>query len=464
MNNSSQITVRNLSIDYKRTFSSEGIITAVYKDSIDVAFSSAYPYMVTNNKMMFTGEKFVTKDNAGQPRKEFYPFWHMLEFDAAKREPMPGLEFLPVQNIVVKELKPGVVRFFYPRLTGTVGNTMMFNAENRENSAFTISDSKDINLKGVTIYHAGGMGVIGQRSNNILLDSVKVIAAPGRMGSVCADATHFVNCGGQITMQNCVFESMMDDATNIHGIYVKIVKIISPTEVLVKLIHYMQYGFDFLEPKSKIEIVEAQSLNTYMECTVKKSERLNKEFTQITLSEPLSDKVKVGDVIASTQQYPDVLIRNCTMQKNRGRALLLGSRGKIVLENNYFHTHCASVVFEGDGRFWFEQAGVRDVTIRNNMFENCNYSFMFGLGVIRVGSGIEEDRKEDSRYNRNILIENNTFRVFNPCVLSMYSVDNLTYRNNKIEKTTDYPLLEWFQKMDLKEVMITNSSNINIQK
>jgi len=107
---------------------------------------------------------------------------------------------------------------------------------------------------------------------------------------------------------------------------------------------------------------------------------------------------------------------------------------------------------------------VRDVTIRNNMFENCNYSFMFGLGVIRVGSGIEEDRKEDSRYNRNILIENNTFRVFNPCVLSMYSVDNLTYRNNKIEKTTDYPLLEWFQKMDLKEVMITNSSNINIQK
>lgn len=468
MNKSTGITVKNLSIDYKRTFHSEGLIVASYQDSIDVSFSAAYPYFVENNKLMFTGEKFVTKDNAGRPKKEYYPFWHLLEFDAAKREPMPGLEYLPVQNMVVKELKPGLVRLFYPRLTGTVGNTMVFNAENREVSAFTISDSENTELHNVTIYHAGGMGIIGQRSTNILLDSVRVIAAPGRMGSVIADATHYVNCGGKLTMQHCVFESMMDDATNIHGIYVKITKIISPTEVLVKLIHYMQFGFDFLKPKTSIELVEAQSLNTYMDCFVKKSERINKEYTKITLSKPLTDKVKVGDVIASTQQYPEVLISDCKMQKNRGRSFLLGSRGKTVIENNYFHSHCAAITFEGDGRFWFEQAGVRDVTIRNNMFDNCNYSFMFGVGVIMTGSGIEENKKAESRYNRNILIENNTFRMFAPCVLNMYSVDNLVYRNNKIEQSSDYKISEglntWFKSINLGRFKISDSSNVKIEE
>ena len=465
LKDSKKIAVKNLSVDFKRTFHSEGKIVGAYKDSLDIAFSSAYPYNVQNNKLMFTGDQIIGKDNGGEPKRVTYPFWHLLEFDAVKREPVQtAFDYLNVQNMVVKELKPGVVRIFFPRLKGTVGNTLIFNATDRLVPAFTVSDSEDVKFLNLTIFHAGGVGIIGQRTNNIFLDSVKVISAPGRMVSTAADATHFVNCGGKITLQNSIFESMMDDATNIHGIYVKIIKIISPKEVVVKLIHYQQFGFDFLAPNTKIEITEAESLTAYGENIVSKSERLNKEYTKITLNNPLSEKVKVGDVIASSDKYPDVLMKNCTVQKNRARGILLGSRGKIVIENNYFHTHCAAINLEGDGRFWFEQSGVRDLTIRGNTFDNCNYGFMLGLGVIMVSSGIEESKKAESRYNRNIMIENNTFKIFNPCILSMYSVDNLTFRNNKIEKTTDYEFLEWFRNMNLQNFMITNSSNINIEK
>jgi hypothetical protein len=432
---------------------------------LDIAFSAEYPYTVNNNKLMFVGDQVIGKDNGGEPKRITYPFWHLLEFDATRHEPaQTGRDYLNVQNMMVKELKAGVVRIFFPKLNGTVGNTMVFNATDRLVPAFTISDSKDVDFSGLTIFHAGGVGIIAQRSNNIMVDKVKVVAPAGRMVSTVADATHFVNCGGKITLQNSVFESMMDDATNIHGIYVKIIKIISPKEVLVKLIHYQQFGFDFLSPKTKIEVAEAESLNTYGEFRVVNSERLNKEYTKVTLDRPLSAAVKVGDVIASAQQYPEVLMKNCTVQKNRARGVLLGSRGKTVIEDNYFHTHCAAIVLEGDGRFWFEQSGVRDLTIRNNKFDNCNYSFMLGLGVIMVGSGIEESKKPVSRYNKNILIESNTFRIFNPCILQMYSVDNLTVRNNKIENNKDYQLLEWFQKMALKNFMVTHSSNVKIDQ
>ena len=465
LEDSKKIAIKNFSVDFKRTFHSEGIIVGAYKDSLDIAFSAAYPYSVNNNKLMFTGDQVIGKDNGGEPKKVTFPFWHLLEFDAVKREPVQtAFDYLNVQNMVVKGLKPGVVRIFFPRLKGTVGNTLIFNATDRLVPAFTISDTENVNFSNVTIFHAGGVGIIAQRSTNLFLDSIKVISAPGRMVSTAADATHFVNCAGKITLQNSTFESMMDDATNIHGIYVKIIKIISPKEVVVKLIHYQQFGFDFLAPNTKIEITEAESLIAYGENTVLKSERLNKEFTKITLSTQLSEKVKVGDVIAASGKYPEVLMKNCTVQKNRARGILLGSRGKIVIENNYFHTQCAAINLEGDGRFWFEQSGVRNLTINNNTFDNCNYGFMLGLGVIMVSSGIEENKKEDSRYNRNIMIENNTFKIFNPCILKMYSVDNLTFRNNKIVKTTDYEFLEWFRNMNLQNFMITNSSNVNIPK
>jgi len=463
LESSKQITVRNLTIDYKRPFHSEGIIVAAYKDSVDLSISAAYAYTVNNNKLMFVGDQIIGKDNAGEPKRVLYPFWHILEFDAVKREPeQEAFDYLNVQNMVVKELKPGLIRIYFPRMKGKVGNTMVFNPTERMIPCFTVSNSQDFKLKNVTMHHAGAMGVIAQRTRNITLDSVRVVPSQGRMISLAADATHFVNCSGKISMTNCLFEGQKDDATNIHGIYVKIIKLISPNQALVKLIHYQQFGFDFLTKGTKVELVEAESLNTKQENEVLVAERLNKEFTKVTFKNPISDKIKLGDVIAASGEYPDVEIKNCTIQRNRARGFLLGSRGNILIENNYFHTHCSAINLEGDGRFWFEQSGVRNLTIRNNVFDNCNYSLMLGMGVIMTFSGIEENKRAESRYNRNILIENNTFKLATPCILNFYSVDNVTYRNNKVESSDKYKMTDWVKSLQLKPFMITNSSNINI--
>jgi hypothetical protein len=465
LSNTANINVRNIVIDYKRSFHSEGIIVASYKDSLDLSIPAAYPYDVQNNKLMFYGDKIISKDNAGDPKRVQYPFWHLLEFDAVKREPeQEAFDYLNVQNMVVKELKPGLIRIFFPRMKGKVGNTMVFNPTERLIPCFSISSSQDIKLTNVTMHHAGAMGVIAQRSKNITLDSVKVIPSQGRMISLAADATHFVNCSGKITMTNCLFEGQKDDATNIHGIYVKITSMPSPREAIVKLIHYQQFGFDFLTKGAKVEMVEATSLNTMQENEVISAERINKEYTKIRFKNPISSKIKIGDVIAALGSYPDVEIRNCTFHRNRARGLLLGSRGKILIENNYFHTHCAAINLEGDGRFWYEQSGVRDLTIRNNMFDNCNYSLMLGLGVIMTLSGIENDKRAESRYNRNILIENNTFKLATPNILNLYSVDNVTYRNNKVENSDMYKMTEWVKSQNFKRFIIKDSSNINIQE
>lgn len=260
------------------------------------------------------------------------------------------------------------------------------------------------------------------------------------MISITADATHFVNCAGYIRMIGCTFCNQKDDATNIHGLYMAVDELTAPDKAVLKWRNSGQYGVDFIKPGMRVEIVDNNTVGTFCHATVKDVERLNKLTTVVTFEEPLPEGVRKDMVVAADEEYPDVLIKDCHMASNRARGLLLGSRGRIVIEDNYFHIAGAAILFEGDGNYWFEQSGVRDVVIRNNVFENGNYGCPgWGAACIAVGTRIP-DLDGPECYHRNILVENNTFRVFDPRILNLYSVDSLTFRNNRIEMTDDYEL------------------------
>jgi hypothetical protein len=454
LDKSKNIKISNLSINYQRTFHSEGTIVGAYKDSLDISFSDAFPFKVRNFRLMFYDENSTS-----------YPFHHLLEFDSAKKEiAYMALDYIDgVENMIAKEIRPGVVRIYLKYLNGTEGNTLIFNAKDRLVPAFTISKSQNIEIRNVTIFHSGGMGVVAQCSRDILLDGLKVIAAPGRMVSLTADATHFVNCRGKITIQNCTLENQMDDAGNIHGIYLKIEKVLSSSQLILRLVHFQQSGLEILSPDTRVEFVTPKDLATYALNSVKTVTRINREYLKVTFKEPVPEKMKVGDIIGSMDDAPDVLIKNCIIQKNRARGFLLGSRGKIVVENNYFHTWWGAIDLYANGVDWFEQGGVRDLTIRNNTFDNCNFGLNVGLGVIVVLANIEENPSNKTYYDRNILIENNTFRIYNPVILSMHSIDGLTFRNNKIEYTNDYRLTPWYSTQKLEPFIMRNSKNIRIE-
>ena len=447
---SSNILIRNLSIDYKRTFHSEGKVVNVRENEIDLSFSSQYPYTIENERIIFRDEN-----------KTQYPFGSLLEFDPQKRETaFLARDYYTGPNVRVEEIEKGTVRVFLKGIKATPGNVMVFGAGHRLCPAFTLTDSKSFKLNLVNIYHCGGMGVIAQRSKDILIEKVHVTPSPNsdRVVSITADATHFSNCSGTISIIDCLFENQKDDATNIHGIYVRADRQLSPNVVLVKLVHPQQFGIDYIIEGQKLELVNKQSLITYKKLTVKSVKRLNMEYSMVGFTESIPAEFKSGDVLAA-MDYPNVTIKNCTIRGNRARGILLGSRGEILIEGNTFHVPGAAILLEGDGRFWFEQAGVRNLRIQNNMFNNCNYG-VWGNAVIQVGSGIDKSFRENSRYNRNIVIENNDFLVFDPRILNVYSVDNLVFRNNKLFKSTDYPA----QNIDIEPFVIANSSNVKIEK
>ena len=425
----SDIKVSGLNIDCERTFHSEGLIKAVGDDYIDVSFPEAYPYRVEGGKIHYYDKQGVE-----------YPSSHMLEFDAVLREPAyRAVDYWTGEEVPVEEPEEGIVRFFVRNIKATVGNIMVMGASNRYCPAFVLAHSEGVTLQDVNIWHAGGMGVVGQFSKDIELQRVHVVPSPGkgRIISITADATHFVHSSGYLRMIDCDFFNQIDDATNIHGIYAIVKRLLPDNRLLVTFGNGAQVGLELLQPDMDVEIVNKDNLIANAEAKVTSVSRFNQECSEVAVEGDLS-AVKEGDLIVPSIS-PEVLIKGCRLGKNRARGFLLGSRKSTTIEDCFFHTSGASILLEGDGYYWYEQAGPRNVTIRNNTFSDCMYgAWTWGSAVIASGAGPRSDRLE-SAYNRNLLIENNHFILTDPRLLNIYSTDSCVVRNNSIEFSSTYP-------------------------
>lgn len=461
IDHSTQIVFKNFSIDVDRPFHSEGVIVGNHPDGVDIEISPSFPFRIHNNLLLFTNRNQKDERQTTVSREITYPYGSLLEFDTQKRETayMAKDYYLNNMPLVAESLEDNKVRIFLKGLQGTVGNTLVFGAANRNYPGFVLSDSKDIRFDNITIHHCGGMGIVGQRTHNITVESCNVIPSEGRMVSATADATHFTNCTGKIELSHCEFRNQKDDATNIHGIYVQISKIINPYEAMVKLKHGQQLGFDFLKKGTPVEFVQGKSLITKGTAKIVEYKRINKELTYIKFSEKLPEGISEGDAIGENAEFAEIHIHDNYIGKNRARGMLLNCRGKTVVERNIFHSPGAAILFEGDASYWFEQGGVKDCTIRNNIFENCLFG-VWGEAVIDVQAGILENR-EQSRYNQNIKIYDNLFKIFDDVLLlHAYGMKDLVWKNNKVERTHDYPAT----RTNTSYFKIENCDNINIEQ
>lgn len=472
LQNATNISIQNLSIDFNRSFHSEGIILAVGDGVMDLHIPAAFQYVINSAGILeFKGlreyppdypvnEKLERRKDALKARN--YIFKRLLEYDVNTRATAYMASDIQTGSWLSAEPLEGEnnIRIFHPELKGTVGNIMTFSALSRKYPAVVISDSSDVLLDNVTIFHAGGMGVLGQRCRNVTIQNSKVTPSKGRIVSTTADATHFNNCDGEINLLNNLFENQQDDATNIHGIYAMFLERKSESSALIKIQHPQQWGFDFIDVGDKVELVQGKSLITFGTNTVAEVKKYNSEIYEVGFTAPIDPRMSVGDSIAKVRDYAKVLIKGNTIRRNRARGMLLNSRGETRVVDNYFHVPGAAILFEGDARNWYEQGGVRDVTIRNNTFDNSHFS-IWGKAVIAVDAGIDNEYQEISRYNKNIVIEDNVFNVYDKgLLLDLFSVSHVSFKNNKINKSDYFPA----RKLKTPEFFRTRfSDNVTIK-
>lgn len=444
------ITLRNFTVDWQVPFTLEGrIVTA---DSIGVVLEipDEFGHAIENGKLIMRGEDWEER-----------MLGENIVFDPATMAVAYRSDdyYIPKPDnfdVRATRIAPGriALRTRFVRATPPVGTILTFKGvftRNRHSPAIHAIASSDFRIEDVTIHHCGGMGLIAEKSENIEVRRMRVVLRPGtpRMITTTADATHFCNCRGKVLVEDCLFENMLDDATNVHGTYVRVVAITAPDQVVARINHPQQAGYDFAEAGDEIDVIDGESLLTRHTLRVEEAERINEHYIRLRFTAPVGNTLSPGDGLENMSWYPELIFRNNIVRNNRARSILVSTPRRVLIEGNTFSSMMAAILFEGDMDHWYESGAVRDVTIRNNRFLDGTYG---GADFPTVFINPHQKKRVPGHpYERNIVIEGNFFRTFNEQLLRATSVGGLVFRNNTIELSKKYAPYNDLPTIDIRD-------------
>lgn len=454
---SENIRLSNLVIDWEVPFTLEGNIVANnrLKNEIDIEIPDGFGYAFEKERLIIKGEGWE-EPHLGE-NIVFDPKTKAVAY-RTDRYYIPKPDNFQVQAVKLEENRFRLKTRFSKDVP-PVGMIMTFKGiftRNRHSPAIHISDSKNIRVENVIVHHCGGMGLIAEKSENIFLNrfDVKLRKNTNRIITSTADATHFCNCRGKVVIENCMFENMLDDATNVHGTYLYVEQKYDDRTVLARLNHPQQFGYHFASEGDTIQIINKETLLPKSISVVKGVEQINDQYSKITFTDEVVG-LETGDGLENISWYPELLFRNNIVQNNRARSILISTPKKVIIENNSFSSMMSAILFEGDMDYWYESGAVRDVTIRNNTFLDGTYG-----GGNYPTIFINPHQKKmlpDIAYENNIRIENNIFKTFNYAILRATSVKNLVFTGNTIESSDTYQT--WRTDPDIE---VKNSFDVKI--
>lgn len=318
--------------------------------------------------------------------------------------------------------------------------------------------SHDVNttIENVKVHYAEGMGLLAQLCENITLEKFGVCLkgdADPRYFTTQADATHFSGCKGKIVSCNGLYEGMMDDAINVHGTYLKVVKRVDDRTLVGRYMHDQSWGFEWGCPGDEVQFIRSNTMELVGKQNKITSIRpYDKEQTEgareflITFQEPVDQVIneQSGFGIENLTWTPEVLFSGNVIRNNRARGSLFSTPRKTIVENNLFdHTSGAAILLCGDCNGWFETGACRHVIIRKNRFVNALTNlFQFTNAVISIYPEIPDLKGQQQYFHGGpeggIVIEDNEFETFDAPILYAKSVDGLVFRNNTIKLNTEY--------------------------
>lgn len=332
-----------------------------------------------------------------------------------------------------------------------------------------LSHNVNTTFSNVKVHYAEGMGLLAQLCENITLDGFSVCLKgenDPRYFTTQADATHFSGCKGKIISKNGLYEGMMDDAINVHGTYLKVMKRVDDRTLVARYMHDQAWGFEWGRPGDDVQFVRSETMELVGDSnrivTIvpldKKTLQGVREFS-ITFDKPIDSSIneQSGFGIENLTWTPEVVFADNVIRNNRARGSLFSTPKPTLVEGNFFdHTSGTAILLCGDCNGWFETGACRNVIIRKNRFVNAlTNMFQFTNAVISIYPEIPNLKAQQKYFHSGIVIENNEFETFDAPILYAKSVDGLVFRNNVIKVNTEYKPFHWNQNRFLLE-RVTN--------
>ncbi len=461
------LTLKNINIDFEQPQICQVKILENDVEAGTITYQTApwVNYKIKDGTFYNTGEDWEMQPTAG------------IAFEADTKHIVYNTSDIGVGTKNVEEISKGIIKaknWKNPKLIP--GTVIAMRSWYRPNPGIFVHKGKDIRLENVTVHYSEGMGLLAQLTENIYLDNFNVSLRgkdDPRYFTAQADATHFSGCKGVIVSKNGLYENMMDDAINIHGTYLKILKKLDDKTLIAKYMHEQAYGFDWGYKGDLVQFIQAKTMelwndnNSIESIEVIRNDNSDpiREF-KIVLTKPLDKSIDPATMdigIENLTWTPKVEFKGNTIRNNRARGALFSTPQKTIVEDNLFdHTSGTAILLCGDSNGWYETGSTRDITIRNNKFINSlTNMFQFTNAVISIYPEIPDLKNQKKYFHSGIKIEKNYFETFDKPILYAKSVDGIIFSNNKIKTNSDYPAFHWNKKEILFERVINETIKNN---
>lgn len=467
MLNSENISLKNIYIDFEVPALRQLNVLEVNKETDEIV-AEIYPngnYRIDDGKLIIVGETYeltpITAMSFNEDKRLTY-LRRDLNFNPTKvTEKLPNILSLSGWD-QINETIPGerfVLRSYY-----------------RPTPGIFISECKNTDIENVTVHYAEGMGLLAQMSENINLNGFNVSLKgedDPRYFTTQADATHFSACKGVIISKNGLYENMADDAINVHGTYLKFLKRVDDYTVQARYMHNQAWGFkwgtvgdsvQFVESR-KMELVDGNINLIQSIVSIDKPTEFGAKLFEIKFANAIPKEITEDGSfgIENITWTPEVIFSDNVIRNNRARGTLFSTPKRVVCKGNLFdHTHGTAILLCGDSNGWFETGACREVIIKDNKFVNAlTANYQFTNAVISIYPEIPDLEAQKKFFHSGIVIENNTFEMFDQPIVYAKSTDGLIFRNNTISYNNDFKPFHWnkhmffFEKVD--NVLLENN-------
>ena len=439
---SKNVTIKNLVIDIGMSplvnFTLHGFTDDGFYMDVD---KSASPFYIENGAVNFKRESGV-----------WYGKEHLLSLHAIGRHQVQYLatgkeNTVNTENLPAPVMKCEVIEApngIYAKYRSDTPSCCKFGSETvsaiidggRSVDVICIDRAENINIVNVTVVRGIGMGIIGQLSKNIYIDSFATDASyhGNRSQTLTADALHFVNCDGALEIKNCKLSDIMDDAINVHGIYTEVCDF-NESGLKVALKHREQHFFNPYREGDRLEIIDNNTLDIVGEYLVESAEFVQGGGTELWIKGRFTygaEKVKNGYLIENPDRMPNLHLHHNefkTFPHNR-----ISGAGEILVEENRFTDCHAALLCLDLAKYWYESGRVKHLIYRNNVLNNCNVTGDMAFIMIGVNGAPNENTP---RIHKCIQITGNQFLNVKGSVIKAGGVQDLLFENNIFEDTSE---------------------------
>lgn len=401
------LTVRGLTIDYKRKPFSQGIVQEIKDNSFVVQFDER---RIITDDIPITRMTLWDSSISGFYAEPFY---------------FPKRRLLGNNRVEFEGHLPQRLRGAY------IAALHSFHFR----PAIFIGNSTSTTLDGVTIHSQPGMGIVGFDSTDITIHRLSVSPAEGFMFSTNTDATHFASCRGHISFDECSFRGQGDDATNVHGYYHNIasvedgtvtLQLRSPTFTHAQTADIPRVG-DSLELVRIATLVPEKTLRvTYVEHAPKAKD------VKVRLDGELPENF--GEYyLLNASKLPRLSFCRNSVWGQMARGVLVKTRG-VEIKGNIFRGCTGTAVHVGAESGWKEGSHAKDVTIADNVMVNCGLGAGTQFGASGIAVVIDAPQTDNTFLHENIRIYGNTIigNGSNDCGIVVRNARHVELKDNHV--------------------------------